>query len=122
MTVENPENLPAGRDPKTGKFLAGNKPVNHHAAVALSNHFRLLIKQCVSDEDMRAIVLAMATKAKRGDTEAASLVIRYCAGLPDSNVNLEQLSQGGAVTFNFNVLPPPDSSTHDSTDNGHPQP
>ena len=53
--------------------------------------FRRLLTESVSDEDFRAVILALVTSAKGGDLGAAKLLIDRCCGKPSVADELDLL-------------------------------
>lgn len=65
-----------------GRFTCGNSggPGNPHAARVA--RLRSLFLNCISDDDLKAIVLAVAKKAKRGDIAAVKILLEHTLGKP----------------------------------------
>ncbi|MGV2341539.1 MAG UNVERIFIED_CONTAM: hypothetical protein LVR18_48735 [Planctomycetaceae bacterium] len=63
--------------------------------------FRRLLTESVSDEDFRAVILALVTSAKGGDLGAAKLLIDRCCGKPSVADELE--SDSSSETSNAPV-------------------
>lgn len=45
-----------------------------------ADRFRKLIDECVSDDDIRAILAQLVGNAKSGEVDAAELILHYSAG------------------------------------------
>lgn len=69
------------RDPR-GRFLPGGPggPGNPHARRVAE--LRSALFAAVSADDLRAVVAAMLSQAKRGDVAAAKLILSYTVGKP----------------------------------------
>lgn len=68
-----------------------------------------LARAAVSDADLKAIITAQVTRAKRGDTQAAKLVLSYVIGLPAQDVNMNQTGEV-RVVWDYPVPPSQPSS------------
>ena len=92
----------SGRD-RAGRFAKGNPggPGNPHARRA--QELRTAFFAAVSDEDLRAVVLALVREAKGGDVAAARELLERCLGkaeaadLQDRLVELERLFQAAGA-------------------------
>jgi hypothetical protein len=85
----------SGRDTR-GRFASGNKggPGNPYAARV--GRWREIMTEAVTDDDMRAVVAALVTAAKRGESWAVKEVFDRTVGKPveaDLVVRLEMLER-----------------------------
>jgi hypothetical protein len=72
------------RDPKTGRFLPGNKvAVGHGGGLAKQvQRLRVAMVAAVTVEDLKRVVSALLKKAAKGDVHAARVVLAYTLGKP----------------------------------------
>jgi hypothetical protein len=69
-----------GRDPRSGKFTAGNKAARNRRP--RGDCLRRALHAAVSEQDVAAVAKALVTRAARGDHRAASVVLGYLLGRP----------------------------------------
>jgi hypothetical protein len=96
-TLTAEDTTPAKRSTKghaaDGKFIAGNPggPGNPHARHCA--RMLALLRTCISDEDMIAIIRALVEKAKKHDTSAAKILFSYVIGKPAEAPNPDQIDR-----------------------------
>jgi hypothetical protein len=73
---------PAGKDPTTGRFVAGNKcgQGNPHYRRLAANRTAFL--EVVGSEQVKALAARLLARALAGDVDAARLVLAYAVGRP----------------------------------------
>ncbi len=85
-----------GRDPATGRFVAGNRLGRGSPLAGEVAKLRATLLHSIKVGDMRSIIAAMVAKAREGDVAAAKLVLQYSVGEPqpfDFVERLESLEQ-----------------------------
>jgi len=78
----NPRGNGPGRDPASGRFLAGNKLGRGSPLAGQAARLRAELLGAVKPADLRRIVAAMIQRALGGDVAAAKLVLTYALGEP----------------------------------------
>jgi hypothetical protein len=73
-----------GRDAETGRFAPGNAFARGNPSHKRRAELRSAIDLAVKDGEVEIILAAVADKAKKGDTFAASLWLSYAVGKPKS--------------------------------------
>jgi hypothetical protein len=73
---------PAGKDPATGRFVAGNKcgQGNPHYRRLAANRSAFL--EAVGPEQVKALAVRLLAQALAGNVDAARLVLAYAVGRP----------------------------------------
>jgi hypothetical protein len=95
LTNQKPKAGTASQNERSpdGKFAAGNSggPGNPHARHCA--RMLALFRNCISDEEMVAIIRKLSEKAAAGDTSAAKLILSYKIGKPSEAPNPDQIDQ-----------------------------
>ncbi len=81
-----------GRDSQ-GRFVKGNRGGPGNPFARRTAALRVALCAALTEDDVRAIVLAMKEKAKAGDVAAAKLVLGYAVGRPVEVVNPDTLDE-----------------------------
>jgi len=71
---------PAGKDSKTGRFLAGNKLARGNPSPRKVSAFRASLFSCVTASDFRLIVNKLVEEAQKGEPWAVKLALSYLCG------------------------------------------
>ena len=89
-TAEPSENGGNGRD-ASGRFVRGNAggPGNPHAR--RTSRLRALLLDSVSDDDLRAVVQSLVTRAKSGDVPACRELLNRLIGRPTEAADPDRL-------------------------------
>ena len=87
----------AQRDEK-GRFAKGNPGGPGRPTRETEQYFIELFRDCVSDDDFRAVVDALVRAAKRGNTSAAKMILDYLMGPPKQKAEVSG-EAGGPITF-----------------------
>lgn len=79
-----------GKDPKTGKFLPGNKlGTGGDPWAAQKSKFRSVLANALTPQEMGKIAKALIRAAKRGESWAVKEVLDRMLGKPQQDVNLK---------------------------------
>lgn len=94
--MEHENTTDSDRDPKTGKFLPGNRAMQgkKNPSVARSNALRAAVLSELTPNKFRLVVNSMLRKALSGNVAAAELLFRYGLG---PAVNFDLLERVRAV-------------------------
>ncbi len=76
----SPAGSSGGRDPKTGRFLPGNKHGTGNPLAVRAQKLRVALFAAITPEDMFLILRRLVRMAKRGDLAAARLILDRCFG------------------------------------------
>jgi len=79
-----------GRDGR-GRFAPGNAGGPGNPFAGRVARLRSLLLDAISEDELRAIVEAVAKKAKGGDLTAAKMVLDYCVGKPAAAVDVDKI-------------------------------
>lgn len=92
------------RDAK-GRFVKGNAggPGNPFARQVAA--LRQVVLECVSADDLKAIVQKLVEKAKQGDVAASKLVLQYTLGRPAVPADPDRLDGDELQAFRANAMP-----------------
>lgn len=89
-----------GRDPMTGRALAGNRlSVGNKGANPVArrmNELRKVLTDAATDDDIRDIYRSMLAAAKAGDVQAGRLLFDHLIGKPKERVEISG-AEGGAI-------------------------
>src|SRR5262245_20268581 len=90
-SAEQPaSNHDPGRDSR-GRFSKGNKGGPGNPFARQTARMRQVLLDCVSEDDLHAIVTGLVEDAKNGDLGAARLVLSYVVGKPTAAVDPDHL-------------------------------
>lgn len=71
-----------GKDPKTGRFLPGNRIGQGNPHAKKAHALRNALFSAVTEEDIDAVIRALIDEAKGGDVPAARELLDRCLGKP----------------------------------------
>ena len=77
-----PSNGSNGRDPATGRFLAGNAGGLGNPLAAKVHRLRTALVDAVSEDDLQEVIASLVDKAKSGDVQAAKVLFERTLGPP----------------------------------------
>ena len=89
-TATSDGNPPSGRD-ANGRFARGNGGGPGNPFARRVAEFRQVFYDCVTAEDLKAIVAKLVEKARAGDPAATKLVLQYLVGKPAATVDPDTL-------------------------------
>lgn len=101
VAEDNPEKAD-GRDPKTGRFLKGNRGGPGNPDVRIIAEHRKALREAISREDLIDVLHKLRDLAKDGDVAAARVLFERCYGRPreeppEAIFDLPSLSDSGGV-------------------------
>lgn len=79
-----------GKDPKTGRFLPGNKlGTGGDPFAAKKTQFRTVLVEAMTPAEMRKIVTSLLRAAKKGESWAVKEVFDRMLGKPKEHIELD---------------------------------